>query len=218
MGLGLDFRLNWEYTGKERAAAGLGPRRGSEILFRQAFGNLRQGMMDWTRAFAAIAEDILEPLVEEKFEKEGKVSGLLSWQDLAPSTREHRKDTTLLYVTGALSKSFRKGGAKHVEEIGPQKLRWGSDVPYAMFHQTGTGKGYQRGRVPVGPDTGRGMAMRRIIELTEDIRTRMRRSMTGRIAQVGRQIGFRVVSPSERKGLGPGEARRIGYIAMGLRP
>jgi len=211
MGALLDFRLKWEYQGKTGEI-----KAGSESLFHRAFLKLREGLLDWSPAFEVIADDILEPFVEEQFESEGKRAGL-TWQELAPETIERRGSAhPILTAEGGLKISFMKGAAQHEQTITPRKLVWGSRVPYALFHQTGTGKGFQRERVATGKGTGRGMAMRKILSFTEPLKQRMARSITGRIDQVARAIGFKTWGRAER--MGPGEARRIGYIALGLRP
>jgi hypothetical protein len=57
------------------------------------------------------------------------------------------------------------------------------------------------------------MPMRKILSFTDKMKQKMSRTMTGRIAQVARQIGFRVAG----RDVDAGEARRIGNIALGLR-
>ena len=231
MGAFLDFRLKWQYQGQTGEI-----KAGQESLFQRAFVNLKNELMDWSPAFEIIAEDVLTPFVEQQFEtqgaagvdtiRSGKSSGTgFDWQELAESTviartagRRaagifHRANVAILNATGLLKGSFERGGAQHEEIITPKKLIWGSRVPYALFHQTGTGKGYQRERVPTGPGTGRGMPMRKILSLTEQLKHKMGRTMTGRISQVARQIGFRVAG----RDVDAAEAARIGKIALGLR-
>lgn len=148
MGAFLNFRLLWTYKGRSGEI-----KAGAENLWTRAFSGVRAGMGDWSNAFGAIVEDVLDPYMERQFETEGVAGQGMTWADLAESTRRQRPDTTLLYVTGALSRSFRKGGAGHEEVITQKKLTWGSLVPYALFHQTGTGKGFGRDSVSTGPGT-----------------------------------------------------------------
>ena len=137
----------------------------------------------------------------------------MTWQDLAPSTVARRgSEHPILRVTGLLQESFQKGQPAHHEEITPRLLRWGSDVPYALFHQTGTGKGFGRDRVATGPGTGRGMPRRREIYLSDRMKQQMANVMVGRMGQVARQYGFRVTG---ERGLGPLEARMIGQRILG---
>lgn len=64
--------------------------------------------------------------------------------------------------------SFTKQGTDHVERIEEKLMEWGSADPIAVFHQTGTGKGFGHSRVETGKGTGRGMAMRKIVALGEE--------------------------------------------------
>lgn len=213
MGAFLDFRLKWQHQGRTGEV-----KRGEESLFHRAFLNLRHEMVNWATAFEVIAEDVLTPLVEGAFSAE-KASGGIPWADLAPSTIAARgSEHPILEVTGKLKASFvSKSHADHIENITPHKLQWGSNLPHALYHQTGTGAGFQRSSPftgPLGRGVSRGMPMRKIIELTEKAKTRMSRTMTGRIAQVARQLGFKI---SGHEKISPGEARRIGQIALGLR-
>jgi hypothetical protein len=217
MGAFLDFKLKWTYQGRSGEI-----KAGQESLLTRAFSGIRAGIGDWSGAFGAIVEDVLEPYIENQFESEGAAGQGLRWADLAPSTRARRADTTLLYVSGALSRSFRKGGGGHTEVITPKKLTWGSLLPRALFHQTGTGKGFGRDRVQTGPGTGRGMPRRRIFwdplsEPGKALVHQMDRTLTGYATQIARRYGFGVTSPSERGALSPGEAARIGRIALGIR-
>jgi phage gpG-like protein len=190
-----DFRLRWNYKG----------RTGGEALFQRAFMDFKEGIGDFGPAFRLIAEDILEPVVEQNFRQE---RGELTWQELAPSTVAQRgSEHPILRISGFLQKSFRKGEAAHREEITPRKLIWGSDVPYALFHQTGTGKGFGRDRIATGPGTGRGMPRRKELYLTGRMKRMMANTMIGRMGQIARVIGFKVLGS---RGVSPLEARMVG--------
>ncbi len=203
MPLEFKFGLHWVYNGE----------RGGQELFHRRFEEFTSSMRNWAPAFRQIADDILTPLVQSQFETEGGAGGT-SWQELAPSTMKYRKPTSILYVSGALLHSFIDKGGDHVEDIQPLHLSWGSAKPYALFHQTGTGKGYKKARVATGKGTGRGMPMRPIIALTDEVKQRMANVFIGRGAQIARQAGFAVTSPSERAGLSPLAARRIGETML----
>ena len=41
-------------------------------------------------------------------------------------------------MTGALARSFERGGAGHVEQVSARRLTWGSMIPTALFHEFGT--------------------------------------------------------------------------------
>jgi phage gpG-like protein len=56
----------------------------------------------------------------------------------APAEAERKSDPALLVATGALRSSLTSEGAG--ERATEVELRFGTDVPYARFHQFGTGK------------------------------------------------------------------------------
>lgn len=198
------FGLRWAYF-----PVGGGPPKRDEgkPFFDRVFMKFQEGVGDFAPAFRLIAEDILEPVVEQNFRQE---RGEVNWADLAPSTVARRgSEHPILHVTGMLQESFQKGQPAHHEEISPRKLVWGSDVPYALFHQTGTGKGYGKDRAfigPLGKGEGRGMPRRKEISVSDKEKQMMANTMVGRMAQVARMIGFRVVG----RGATPLEARMAG--------
>jgi len=196
------FALRWKYKGQIFADTG--------AKFNRVFMNFKADVGNFAPAFRLIAEDILEPVVQDIFKQE---KAALTWQELARSTVAQRhSEHPILHISGMLQESFQKGEAGHHEEITPRLLRWGSDVPYALFHQTGTGKGFGRDRVATGPGTGRGMPRRREIYLSDRMKQQMANVMTGRMGQVARQYGFGVTG---ERGLGPLEARMIGQRILG---
>lgn len=204
MAIQFNFGIHWVYKGE----------KGGERLFNRLFTGFRENMKDWSPAFHLIADDILTPFIEKQFESEGAAGGL-TWAELAPSTMKNRGGTTILYRSGSLLHSFIDKGRDHVEEIEPRKLVWGSTKPYALFHQTGTQKGYHKASgVPTGPGTGRGMPMRKIISLTDDLKQGMANAFIGRGAQISRQVGFGVTGD---RGLSPLTARMIGQQILGDR-
>lgn len=114
----------------------------------QAF---EQSLADHTPALAAIAGDIRE-MIEEQFATEGRAGGT-PWAPLAPSTRRRRRSaSSILDSTGALSDSLRTFGAPgHVEEMTGASLALGTNLGYALFHQTGAGIGFGQTSVPPQP-------------------------------------------------------------------
>lgn len=200
--LEIKFGYEWNYKGH----------KGRETLFHTAIGNFLTALRDWAPAFRLIAHDIFEPFVERRFSSEGEGT----WQTLAPATFRRKGDSRILSESGALRSSFQSGGGDHVEEITRQSLRWGSSKPYVLFPQTGTGKGFQRPSVLVGPGTGRGMAMRKILVMDEPMKRRIRSTMVGRLAQLARQEGYRINQSLDGGGISPLEARKMGNRSFGL--
>lgn len=145
--------------------------------------NFQASLADNSRALAGVADDARQMIVEQ-FATEGAAGGT-PWAPLAPSTlrRSGGARAGILYVTGALFGSLTdKGAPGHVEELGSQSLLFGSRLPYAIFHQTGTGIGYgqttvarrsqspagsRSGRKAAGPGRGRALPMRPLIVVTD---------------------------------------------------
>lgn len=198
--LEMNLQLNWNYHGK----------KGKEILFHEAVGSLMTGMRDWSPGFRAMVEEVLEPAVDSQFQSQG---GINPWQALAESTAKSKGSPFILVGDGRLWNSFRRGHPDHVEEITRSSLSWGTRVPYALFHQTGTGKGFQQTSVQTGAGTGRGMPMRKILEFTSPMKRELRSIMVQRLATIARREGFAVTGNSA---LDPLTARRLGQKLLGL--
>lgn len=67
-----------------------------------------------------------------------------AWPDLADSTkqrkRERKQDPRVMRATNALYKSLTAANARdQIDNRGPSEFRFGTTVPYAGFHDTGTG-------------------------------------------------------------------------------
>jgi len=73
----------------------------------------------------------------------------------APAVEPDRKtDPQLLVATGALRASLTAAGAGEVGEV---ELRYGTDVPYARFHQHGTAHMVARPFLGIPPDVEHGV-------------------------------------------------------------
>ncbi|HEV2349019.1 MAG TPA: phage virion morphogenesis protein [Terriglobia bacterium] len=134
----------------------------------QALESIESSLADNSAAFLQIADDFRE-MVAEQFAPEGAAGGT-PWAALAPSTlRRRRAGSGPLNSTGALLASLiDAGSAGHVEEADGQTLTLGSNLPYAMYHQTGTGRGFGQPNIASGRGLGRGMPMRPILILSDD--------------------------------------------------
>ncbi len=123
--------------------------------------SFQASLADLSPALREIADDFRE-MVAEQFATQGSAGGT-SWAQLAPSTLRRRRSAGagILYLTGALFRSLVEPGARaHVEEISGASLALGSSLPYALFHQTGAGRGFgqpalsmpaRRGDLPMRP-------------------------------------------------------------------
>lgn len=194
--LEISFSLGWNYKGK----------KGKETLFHTAIGDLLTQLSDWTPGFKAIIDEVLEPAVKEQFETQGHGE----WAELSPATLARKSSGMILVDTGRLESSFTKSGVDHVEQITRSSIKWGSAVPYALFHQTGTGSGFQQ-RLKSG---GSGLPMRKILELTAKNKRKMRSIMVARLATIARRTGFAVLG--DEAGGDPLLARMVGAKWLGL--
>jgi phage gpG-like protein len=192
--LDVNFKLEWNYKGQ----------RGKETVFHTAIGNFVTAIRDWAPGFRAMVAEVLEPAVEEQFQ----TAGHGTWAQLAPSTIKRKGHDTILFDTGGMFRSFQTGGANHIEEITRDRLLWGSGLSRSLFHQTGTGAGFQQ----IIKGAGRGMPMRKIIALDETKKRAMRSILVRRLATIARREGF-AVGGGDQDAL---SARRLGAALLGV--
>ena len=87
-------------------------------------------------------KDVAESLIKNE-QRRFRTQGGGDWAPLAPATRKSKaargEDPRILHATGRLAKSLtRKHDPWMQLDVGPNFLVYGSHVPYAGFHQTGT--------------------------------------------------------------------------------
>jgi phage gpG-like protein len=138
--------------------------------------NFQASLADNSPGLVAVADDLRE-MIAQQFATEGAAGGT-PWAPLAPSTLRKRRGLGILNSTGALLGSLVDVGAPgHVEETDGQQLLFGSELPYAVFHQTGAGIGLgqlqlsgltRKSKRSAGPGRGRALPMRPLIVATED--------------------------------------------------
>lgn len=134
----------------------------------QALEAFESSLADNSPALQLIADDFRE-MIAGQFATEGAAGGA-PWAALAPSTlRGRRSGSSILNSTGALLASLiDSGAAGHVEESDGQSLTLGSRLPYAIFHQTGAGRGFGQRSITPGRGTGRGLPMRPLMVLSDE--------------------------------------------------
>lgn len=119
-----------------------------EVLDKIA--GLEERLADVTPALEIIA-DLLELFVAAQFASQGSQGGV-HWAPLAFRTTVLRLERRGYYArtptggagpqgpilvwTGRLRDSFKRGAAEHVRLISRDGLEWGTQVPYAGFHQS----------------------------------------------------------------------------------
>lgn len=83
---------------------------------------------------------ILSRATRENFATRGAYGGSV-WRELKPATRARKArlglDPRILRATGRLYESLvSETHAEHIRAIGPHEMRWGSTVPYGVYHQS----------------------------------------------------------------------------------
>jgi hypothetical protein len=138
-----------------------------ETVIRRRYLRLAANASDASEGFRDVVR-VLREATEENFATRG-VSGGSRWRDLKPATIARKRrlglDLRILRETGRLYGSligaqagtgrarsdiggrFIPGAGDHIEEIGPDSLRWGSRVPYGIYHQSNA----PRSRIPYRP-------------------------------------------------------------------
>lgn len=111
-----------------------------EFIMRQT-GAFRAALLD-LQALWELFKPVMSEIEGEQFSSQGQGA----WPGLAESTISEKSQggwpLDPLVRTGNLRESLIDPG--RAAETGPQQMTWGSDVPYAAFHQTGTSKMPQR--------------------------------------------------------------------------
>jgi phage gpG-like protein len=107
-------------------------------------------MVDAREAFLRIAR-LLRRGAERQFASDGAYGGT-PWPPLAASTQAQKArlglDPRILRATHRLADSLtEQSHPDHVEEVGADHLRYGSRVPYGVFHQSSA----PRTRLPFRP-------------------------------------------------------------------
>lgn len=129
-----DYAITWTLTG------------GAEV--KHVLLGVRDRALDGAPVLAVILDD-MRRLEAELFSTEGYGE----WEPLAKSTLERKAEEgypdKILQATewlmDSLTGNLAAGG--HVEHITPEEIVYGTTVPYAIFHQTGTR--YMPARPPV---------------------------------------------------------------------
>jgi phage gpG-like protein len=121
---------------------------GEEIVNRRLL-RFAATTVDASDAFRQIV-GILRDATEQNFATRGRSGGSI-WRDLSkPYARRtgRRVSERILRLTDRLYDSLvDPTHPEHVEEVGPTQMRWGSRVPYGVYHQSSA----PRSRIPYRP-------------------------------------------------------------------
>ena len=109
------------------------------------------------RPFLDAVATFLPQIMEEQFSSEGARTG--GWAPLSPDYADQKAkkwgNQPILVASGRMRRSLVGSGEGSISrQVGRDSLEFGTDIPYAGLHQTGTSR----------------MPMRRILDLKEDDR------------------------------------------------
>lgn len=140
-------------------------------------GRFRHALDDFSGLWARFAKSMTE-IELERFATEGHGD----WPPLAPATLIEKEREGFppfpLIRTGELYQSLTD--AARAARMDPRTMSWGTDVPYAKFHQ-----GY-RDDAGAPTDPGR-PPVRKVLDLTVGDRRRLERDMVSWLNDVARQ-------------------------------
>ena len=111
------------------------------------FPLMETAIRDLRPVYERVADELGPAIDQEAFDPEGP-----GWDELADFTVEQRQGRIdrgeinvgarhpILQQTGDLRASLTQRNARgHVEDIGPERMTYGTDIPYAIAHQEGLG-------------------------------------------------------------------------------
>jgi len=98
-------------------------------------GQQRRGS-SFVRGISSLVVADLQNTIRQYFRRQGGPYG--SWQPLAASTVARKGHSTILWETGRLMRSLWGVTPDSIRDESALRLRFGTRVPYAKFHETGT--------------------------------------------------------------------------------
>ncbi len=153
---------------------------------------------DWRGAWPTVSDKLTE-IEAQLFDFAGATGGHVKWADLKPTyaRAKQRKwgQAPILQASGRLRDSLAGQSSERIDTHEPLLLRWGTEVPYAVFHQTGTRK----------------MVARQILDFTSENRMAMQSTLDVESQKFARRLGFDLTPEN----IGPREAT-IGVATPGL--
>jgi phage gpG-like protein len=132
---------------------------------------------DLSKPFEEGGEEFRD-IEKERFDAEG-----FDWPPLAPGTVARKKrlygDKPILRATDALYESLTiKGAAGNVSRVFPLMAEFGTNIFYAIFHQTGTSR----------------MPAREVILFREEDKHRFVRAIQRYMIATGQSAGFQIIA------------------------
>lgn len=142
-----------------------------------ALTGLRDQIKDWRGAWPKVSEKLTEIEVQ-LFDFVGATGGHGKWADLKPAYARAKQTkrglAPILQASGRLQDSLTGKSSDRIDAHEPLVLRWGTEVPYAVFHQAGTRK----------------MVARQIFDFTRENRMAMQSTLHVESQRFVRRLGF----------------------------
>lgn len=127
---------------------------------------------------------------EAVFKNEGRHGGFSKWAPLKESTKRQKRTDKILTETGRLRKSMTKNQAKDAIRVFKKKVfEWGTVVPYAGYHQTGTKKMAKRSPLRINKRLTK-VIIKTIQKFYFDQLKRVAKGDLGLLAKLKRQARF----------------------------
>ncbi len=177
-----------------------------------AFSGLAKLVRNWTPIWKLVINKAVKPWLSGggssgglafagQFPTEGDAGAHGHWAPLQPKYEAQKRkrwgDKPILQASGAMYDDLT--GSSNQGVIQALSMSYGSSLPYAKFHQTGTSK----------------MPARRIIDPDDNFKLGIRRQVTRGIVQYIRAYGFGVASSLDLGDISASEAFRIGKSQLG---
>ena len=176
-----------------------------------AFAGLAEEVKDWSRnIWPSVVRYALRPWLTDQFAQQGH-GAHGNWPALTALYAARKAKTypskLILEASGKMKESLIPEANKG--EMTPRTLRYGSNVPYAIYHQTGTKKMVARRIFDPEASQARGT-------LKGLIRMSVARGVTLQARKLGFAVGGSDLSPAEAVTLGRGLIGRGGSVAEGM--
>ena len=157
-----------------------------------AFGSLASAVQDWRKyIWPGVRKNAIRPWLKKQFDSEGAQGAHGKWAALSSSYARFKKvnypTAKLLTASGLMKRTLLR--ESNEGETTPRTMLYGTKIPYALYHQTGT-------KFKKGPKAGqRKMVARRIFDPEpNDAPGTMRRmihvSVARGVSNYARRLGF----------------------------
>ncbi len=153
-----------------------------DVQLERSFSRFADNVKDLSEAFAEITQDFHQVVETKQFESEGAY-GSGGWKPLSDNPEgkgyatwkaKNYPSRPLLVLSGLMKESLLGDNPWSITRIEPLRLEVGTKIPYAIYHQKGTGK----------------MQARPVIDLTEDDKTRFVKLIQKTLVKQAKEAGL----------------------------